>query len=105
MAEAADVFQGLRKDYPKDPALPRSLGEAWAKAGDFGRAAAAFSEALAMGPHPDLYYRLGVCYREKGDAAAAIDSFEKFLAAPGQESADKIQSARASLARLKASGR
>ncbi len=105
MMEAAGIFQALRKDYPRDPGIPKALGSAWARTGDFGKAAEAILDELSLGPDPDAYYRLGVCYREKGDKAAAIDSFEKFLAAPGQESADKVQSARTALARLKSSGR
>ncbi len=105
MPEAEKIFQALIEDYPKDPAAPKALGAAWARAGDFSRAIQAFQSALALGPDPDVYYSLGVCYKEKGDTAAAIDSFEKFLAAPGQEPAAKVQSARAALAKLKASGR
>ncbi len=105
MPDAAGIFEALIKDYPKDPAAPKALGAAWARAGDFGKAAEAFLRAIALGPDPDAYYSLGVCYKEKGDTAAAIDSFEKFLAAPGREPAAKIQSARAALARLKSSGR
>lgn len=105
MEEAAKIFEALIRDYSKDPAVPKALGAAWARAGDFDRAAQSFQSALALGPDPDATYSLGVCYKEKGDTAAAIASFEKFLAAPGQEPAAKVQSARAALARLKASVR
>jgi arylsulfatase A-like enzyme/Tfp pilus assembly protein PilF len=104
-ADAIKILETLTADYPKDPGVQRALGVAYAKGKEFDKAIRAFERIIALGPDPDAYYSLGVCHREKGDTAAAISSFDKFLAAPGSEPAEKIRSAQAALARLKASGR
>ncbi|MDD8027719.1 MAG: sulfatase-like hydrolase/transferase [Acidobacteriota bacterium] len=104
-AEAVIVYESLIRDYPKDAEVQRTVGAAYARAGDFDKAIAAFRQSIVLEPAPDAYYSLGFCFREKGDTAEAIASFEKFLADPGNEPAAKVQSARAVLARLKASAR
>ncbi len=103
LADAVKVYDGLVRDYPKDVEVWRALGAAYGRAREFDKAIEAFKGLIAIAPDPDAWYALGMCYREKGDAAEAIRHFERFLDDPGPSEAAKIQSVRAEIARLKAS--
>jgi tetratricopeptide (TPR) repeat protein len=103
LADAVKVYDGLIRDYPKDVEVWRALGAAYGRAREFDKAIEAFKGLIAVAPDPDAWYALAMCYREKGDAAEAIRHFERFLGDPGPSEAAKIQSARAEMARLKAS--
>lgn len=48
--------------------------------GDFDAASAALREAIAVEPHPDLYYTLGQSERRAGRCDEAADAYRAFLA-------------------------
>jgi arylsulfatase A-like enzyme/Flp pilus assembly protein TadD len=105
LPDAAKVYVTLVRDYPRDPEVYRSLGVSYARAKEFDKAIEAFNQIIAIAPDPDADYSLALCYREKGDAAEAVRHFERYLNDPKNEPPAKIQSARAEIARLKASRR
>lgn len=55
-------------------------GLAAQKAGRFDDAVAAYQRAYDLVPHPELLFNLGQAYRLKGDRAAAIAHYERYLA-------------------------
>jgi Flp pilus assembly protein TadD len=79
-----------------DPRLvtaQRSLGAAWANAGDFEQALAALEAAVALEPdHAPTQYNLGIVHLYLGDVELARRAFEQVLAlAPGSQWAKQAQ--------------
>jgi tetratricopeptide (TPR) repeat protein len=78
-AEAA-VFRAIKAD-PKCDLLWMAwneIGLAWYSAGNYSRAATAYSEATILVPgEPQAWFNLGVCFHKLGDLEAARDSYQQ----------------------------
>jgi tetratricopeptide (TPR) repeat protein len=61
-------------------------GQAYYKRGDLRRALAEFKAATRDAARPELDYNIGLTYERLGDAARAIEAYQRYLAArPGDE--------------------
>lgn len=87
----ADTGLGFSQNNPPQPA-PDSLtlsaaaahqgsGEGFFRAGRWQEALVEFEAAWALTKHPDLLFNMGLCSERADKTAAAIDYFERFLAA------------------------
>ena len=87
----ADTGMGFSQNNPPQPA-PDSLtlsaaaahqdsGEGFFRAGRWQEALVEFDAAWALTKHPDLLFNMGLCSERADKTAAAIDYFERFLAA------------------------
>jgi len=75
-------------------------GEAYFKAGAFDLAAAAYQAAYDAVPEPVLLFDVGLAWENHGDAAAAIASYDRYLAvAPDGVKATEARARRDVLAR------
>lgn len=78
-AEAA-IFRAVRAD-PKCDLIWMAwndLGLAWYSAGNYSRAANAYSEATVIKPdEPEAWFNLGVSFHQLGDLKSAHDSYQK----------------------------
>jgi hypothetical protein len=59
-----------------------------------------FVEAYAIDHDPNLLFNIARCYEKLGDAAAAIEKYEAFIAAPGADTEGRLK-AKASLRELR----
>lgn len=55
-------------------------GKRLQEAGEYDRAIVEYRAANDLAPHPELIFNIGQCQRLKGDKAAAIASYEQYLA-------------------------
>ncbi len=91
--EAIAAYQAVIKRDPQNVDAMTHLGLIVAIGGHAESALETFDKALAIDPNypPALLYRGQVLYESKRDAAAAIRSWEKFLAvAPPGEDRDRV---------------
>ena len=91
--EAIAAYQAVLKRDPQNVDAMTHLGLIVAIGGHAESALETFDKALAIDPNypPALLYRGQVLYESKRDAAAAIRSWEKFLAvAPPGEDRDRV---------------
>lgn len=79
-----------------------TLGVDLFEQGDFQGAARAFTEANAARPHPVYLYNLGLTYERLGDDVRVVDTLTELLRDPGVLKPDKVEVAKAALARAKA---
>ncbi len=91
--EAIAAYQAVLKRDPKNVDAMTHLGLVVAIGGHADGALESFDKALAIDPNyaPALLYRGQVLYEVKGDAPAAIKSWEKFIAvAPPGEDRERV---------------
>lgn len=91
--EAIAAYQAVIKRDPRNVDAMTHLGLIVAIGGHADSALESFDKALAIDPSysPALLYRGQVLYEVKGDAPAAIKSWEKFIAvAPPGEDRDRV---------------
>jgi cytochrome c-type biogenesis protein CcmH/NrfG len=91
--EAIAAYQAVLKRDPRNVDAMTHLGLVVAIGGHADTALESFDKALAIDPNyaPALLYRGQVLYEVKGDAPAAIKSWEKFVAvAPPGEDRDRV---------------
>ncbi len=100
-AEAVEVFSSLVRDHPADAQLHLHLGLAYGMTGDYPRAIENINRSLTLDPTASAYYNVAVAYRENGQLDEAIKALERFIAFPGNDDRDGIQSARAEIERLR----
>ncbi|MGE0872541.1 MAG: tetratricopeptide repeat protein [Kofleriaceae bacterium] len=55
-------------------------GEAFFAAGSYDRAIEQFEDAYRRAPRPLLQFNIGLCYQRKGNRAAAIERFKRYIA-------------------------
>lgn len=75
-------------------------GEAYFKAGTYDKAIEEYRAAYALVPRPGLLFNIGLCYEHLGDAAQAIDHYDRYAAAdPGGGKVSEARARREALAR------
>lgn len=82
------LVAGAATASPRDDAkLHFELGQTQFGAGRYAEALREFQIAYDLAPFPDLLYNIGRCHEHLGDVAAAIRSYDQFLAVspPGPE--------------------
>lgn len=77
-AEAAKIFEDLRRAMPRDPVIANNLGLAYKGLDRHEAAVGAFEAAIALGPdYADAYANLGALLTTLGDNARALDVLQR----------------------------
>ncbi len=74
------VLQRAEELAPADSRLPLARGSQFLLLGRPGEAAAAYEQALAVSPRPEIYLNLGRAQAMAGEAEAARESYRRALA-------------------------
>jgi len=80
-AVALPALSGLVEEDPANPVFRSALGRAFRQAGDPGRAAELYRQAVAAAPRdPENWYNLAVTLREAGELGEAVTALGEALA-------------------------
>ena len=103
-AEAAERFEAVVAADPKNATAWYQLAAARRKSGRCDRAVMAYRRYAELAPtEPEPYYGLGLCLRETGDGAAAIQALKHYVTVEKRPSSQKwIEHAQAVIAELTA---
>lgn len=75
-------------------------GESYFKAGTYDKAIEEYRAAYALVPRPGLLFNIALCYEKDGDAARAIEYYDRYLGAdPGGAKSPEARARREALAR------
>ncbi len=99
--EAIRAFADLVRDFPDEPLYSQNLGIAYGIKKDYDRAIENLEKSISLKPSPKSYLNIAQAYAAKGRYADAVQALDRFLAAPGRESAAAVKEAGAERERLR----
>ena len=77
---AAEQFERVLQSDPQSASLHQHLGLCYFKLGDYGQSKTHYQQAIALGPNPDLLYRLGFIEQKETRWQEAKQLYEQALA-------------------------
>ena len=78
---APERFEDLSADQKKELASSLDKGKAAYDAGQFEKSLDHYRRAYDIFPHPDMLYRIGLCFERLGEDQEAVRHYRRFLAA------------------------
>lgn len=99
-AQAIDIYNSLKRDYPDDYTIYQDLGIAYGYAGDISRSIENLERAISLHPAPIAYLNLAVAMKKVGKLEEAYQYLKLYLENPEGESEESISRARAELQNL-----
>jgi Tfp pilus assembly protein PilF len=90
LKRAVAELQKASEDAPSDASIWFSLGNAYLRGKNGGRAAQAFERALELRPDwPEATFNLALAYQSGGQRKKAADAYRRFLMSAGSADPEK----------------